>query len=159
MANVVNNRPDFLIPQNALGSRHSRRKNAVINNPLQLSIAIALHGRRTEKRRGRRHLLGKGDPRILPIKPMANHAVIRKTLAAGSDILRSRRQRVSVIFPANRDVGLNELGELRFHRSGLPNLAPEAHQNAREKAGVQADIERLAAHAYSSTTIIRFMLP
>src|SRR3954469_16905410 len=43
MADVVHNPPDFLVAQNTLGARHSRREDAVVYDPLQLAIAIRLN--------------------------------------------------------------------------------------------------------------------
>src|SRR6202051_1491943 len=43
IAQEENNRPDLLIAQRPLRSRHARGKDAVIDNPLQLPIRVSLH--------------------------------------------------------------------------------------------------------------------
>src|SRR5208283_1839452 len=43
MAEVDNDRPDFVIAQNSFGARHARRPDTVVDHRLQLPIGVVLH--------------------------------------------------------------------------------------------------------------------
>src|ERR1700738_5150309 len=80
IAQEENNRPDLLIAQRSLRSRHAGGKDAVIDNPLQLPIRVSLNLLRSQRRHRRRHMFDKWDACILAIHPMACDTVVTKRL-------------------------------------------------------------------------------
>src|SRR5579863_9550851 len=107
MANIEDGLPDLLIAQGAFGCGHPGRKDTVVNDPLELTIAIALHLGGSERRYRRRHGGRKGHACILAVAPVALHAVVAEHVLAGIDILGTRGEGVLVLLAADSDVVLH----------------------------------------------------
>src|SRR3954471_722841 len=82
MADVVHDLPHLVVFQNALPRRHARRRDAVLDDPLQLPVFIILYIFRGEIGNWRGHLLREGHARILPIESMADLAMMLEMFAA-----------------------------------------------------------------------------
>src|SRR5215469_12111865 len=88
MAEVGDDRPHLVITQDALGPRHPRWADAVIDDPFQLPVGILLHVLRGERWDRRRHAVGEWDSGVLSIEPVTGRAVVRKRFLPVSNSLR-----------------------------------------------------------------------
>src|ERR1700733_11385829 len=53
MAKEKYDRPNFFVAENALRGRHARRRDSVVDHPLQLPVGVALYLRRGQRRKRR----------------------------------------------------------------------------------------------------------
>jgi hypothetical protein len=103
MSYVSHDGPDFVVIENAVRAWHSRWPQSVFDHPKELTVAVGLHGLRSQRGQRRRHRTRKRDSCALAVEAMANVAVVRKTLFSLENVLRVCRQRISRIFVPNKE--------------------------------------------------------
>ena len=109
MANEEDGLPDLFIAQGSLGGGHSGGKDAVVDDPLKLTVGITLHLGRSEGRNWRRDTGGERDARVLAVAPVAHDAIVAEDMLAGIDVLGSGRERVFHLLAADGDVVLDPI--------------------------------------------------
>src|SRR6266700_5647369 len=132
MPYVVHHLPNLLVAEEILGGRHSRRKNTVLDNPVQLPVAVGLDRSRTERRNRRSHPIREWNASVLPIQPMAHHAVSAKVLLPLMNVLAGSWKGIRHPSTPNGDAPFRALHQSRLESAGSPGLA--ANQN---RAGEQ----------------------
>src|SRR3954447_16080894 len=101
MAQINHYLPDFLIAKNAFRSRHPGRRNAIVNDPFQLSIRIALDCGNGELRNRRGHPVCERYTSVLPIEAMAGETIVGEVFLSSMDVFVCCRQRIAVSFPTH----------------------------------------------------------
>jgi sulfatase maturation enzyme AslB (radical SAM superfamily) len=115
MPQVNHDRPQLLVRQDSSPRRHSRWRNAVDHDPMQLSICIGLHHRRVQLRNRWRHLLGKRHAGILSVEAVARRTIVRKRNSSALHVCRLVCHGILPVSFANRQRVFDFC-----HRSRLP---------------------------------------
>jgi hypothetical protein len=118
---VANNVPHLLVFEEAFPAGHSRIADAVLNDPLQLTIAVILNPLRGKIGHRRRHLVGKWYARVLPVEAVADLTMMLKVLGPALDGFLVIGSGVGPILAADSDF-LGFLGNCFFNGAGLPSL-------------------------------------
>jgi hypothetical protein len=117
MTQKHDDRPEFIIAQRSRRTRHSRRANAIVQNPLELAIRIALHVLRRQGRDGRRYVINEGDAGVLAIHTVASNTIMGErflTVIPGIFVI---RQRILLALVADQDVTFGKYYRLRLQLS------------------------------------------
>lgn len=102
MAQEHYDRPKFIVAQSSLGAGHSGWSNSVIEDPLQLTVRKSLHVWGSQRWDRGRNMINERNSCILPIHAVAGDTVMREGLLAVSPRLRRVRQRVLLLFIADK---------------------------------------------------------
>jgi hypothetical protein len=108
---VKNHPPHIIIGEDAPRRWHAGRVDAILDNPLQLTVTVSLHLLAGERWHCRRHHRGEGYTRVLSIEPVADHAVGGKSLLTLCDIFSSCGHGIFIAFAADRDVMLGPVDD------------------------------------------------
>src|SRR6516164_2152335 len=76
MTQEANNAPHFFILKHALPARHTAEANAVLDNPLELTVLVLLNILVAQIKHRRRHFACERNPSAVSIQTMANLAVM-----------------------------------------------------------------------------------
>ena len=137
MAHVENDRPDLLIRQQALRSRHAGRPKSVFDDPFELAIAIGLHWRGSERGCRRRHAGSERYAIARSIETMASIAVAGVRGASEVDICGSCGQWICLTAVWNEQPPLGAHGHigLRLAGWGGPAAAQQGRGDEKKEAG------------------------
>lgn len=108
MADIDDDRPQFIVAQNAFGTGHARRRDPVVEDPLQLAICVLLNLRRCERWDRGRHVPCERNPGVLTVEAMTRSTIVRKSLFPVSARLRIVRQGILLVNVPNEDVVLGK---------------------------------------------------
>jgi hypothetical protein len=123
MSNVNHQLPNLLIAENISRSWHSGGKDSILDNPVQLPVAIGLNRLRVQRWHRWCHLIGEGHAGVLTIEAVTDHAVCAKVLLSCTNVVFIRYERVAVGAPAHSDVPLCGLHESGFKFPRCADLA------------------------------------
>ena len=94
ITNVNEHGPHLVVGEDAFGSGHSGRPQAVFDHPVKLPVAVCLHASGGQRGYGWRDAVKKRYTRALAVESVTREAVVRKALAALPDAVRGDRQRI-----------------------------------------------------------------
>ena len=109
MTDVEHHLPDLFIAKNIFRGRHSRRKDSVLDNAVQLAVGVGLHRRRIQRGTGGAIFSANGTPVFWPSSPWQTMQYEVKLRWPGVDILFAGGKRVRVGAATDRDAGASLL--------------------------------------------------
>jgi hypothetical protein len=114
MAQVEDNRPYFIVCQYATRTGHAGRLDAIIDDPLQLTVGIFLHVGGRQGRNWRRHVFCKRHAGVLAVEAVACDAVVTEGGLAIVDVFFGYGQWVMCRSIAHQDIPLGTLHQCGF---------------------------------------------
>src|SRR5882724_1895873 len=117
--------PHLAVIESTFPGRHSRWTDAVLDDPLQLSILVVLHVFRGERRNWRGHLVSERYSSGLAIQPVADATVMAKVFFAVRDVRLGCGDWVGNVFAPDRDVVLHFIGHLTLGGTRFVDPAAE----------------------------------
>src|SRR5581483_2675233 len=128
-------RPKLIITESAFGAGHTRRPDAVIENPFELAIGITLNMLRGERRDGWRHVIDEWDTCVLPVHAMASDTVMRECLFAVVPGIAAIGQRIFLLLVAYQEMVLRKVHRSLLKLAGRRSFAADyANESKREGA-------------------------